>query len=228
MIGARSSPRALLVEDEPVIRSLVSDYLQAASFDIEVLGDGSHAVSRVRAHPPDIVILDVMLPDCSGFDICHELRTFTDVPIIMVTARIEENDRVRGLQLGADDYICKPFSSRELVARAQAILRRTRRGQDAAPPGGLMLDEERHLVSLRGIRLDLTPVEFRLLKTLADSPGKAFSRNQLLDRLYADHRIVTSRTVDTHIKNLRHKLHRASADTVRIRSIYGVGYRLEA
>ena len=227
MIGPVTAPRALLVEDEPNISSLVSDYLRAASFEIEVLADGSHAVSRIRAHPPDVVILDVMLPGCSGFDICHELRTFSDVPVIMLTARTEETDRVRGLELGADDYICKPFSARELVARTQTILRRTRR-QNAVPQAGLALDEERHLASFRGIRLDLTPVEFRLLKTLADSPGRVFSRHQLLDRLYDDHRIVTSRTVDTHIKNLRHKLQRVSANTARIRSIYGVGYRLES
>jgi two-component system response regulator BaeR len=225
--GAGAAPLALLIEDEPTVRALLIDYLQSASFQIEASADGMDAIPRVRAHPPDIVILDLMLPGCSGFDICRELRAFTDVPIIMVTARIAEIDRVLGLELGADDYICKPFSPRELVARAQAILRRSKRGSSGTAPAGLLLDEERYLASYQGVRLDLTPVEFRLLKTLAGSPGRVFSRHQLLDRLYADHRVVNDRTVDTHIKNLRSKLRQVNSDTDLVHSIYGVGYKLE-
>ncbi|HEX4025613.1 MAG TPA: response regulator [Steroidobacteraceae bacterium] len=222
-----AAPRVLLIEDEPTLRTLLIDYLQAASFEIEALADGLEAVPRVRARAPDLVILDLMLPGCSGFDICRELRTFTDVPIIMTTARIEEVDRLLGLELGADDYLCKPFSPRELVARAWAILRRSAHGAPVAAPAGLLLDEERYLASYRGIRLELTPVEFRLLKTLASSPGRVFSRPQLRDRLYADRRKITDRTVDTHVKNLRRKLQAIHPGAELVHSIYGVGYKLE-
>jgi two-component system response regulator BaeR len=144
------------------------------------------------------------------------------VPIVMVTAKVEEIERLIGLDLGADDYVCKPFSVRELVARVRAILRRRR-----APATGLLLNEEKHLAQLDGRGLDLTPVEFRLLATLAASPGRVFSRAKLLERLYEDHRVVTDRTVDAHIKNLRRKLEAARPGEELVRSIYGVGYKLE-
>jgi two-component system response regulator BaeR len=163
-----------------------------------------------------------MLPGRDGLDICRELRTFSDVPIVMVTARVEEIDRLIGLDLGADDYVCKPFSARELVARVKAILRRPRTAST-----GLVLDEERHLALLDGRTIDLTPVEFRLLRTLAAAPGRVFSRNRLLEHLYADHRVVTDRTVDAHIKNLRRKLEEVRPGQELVRSIYGVGYKLE-
>jgi two-component system response regulator BaeR len=165
-----------------------------------------------------------MLPGRGGLDICKEVRSFSDLPIIMVTARVEEVDRLIGLEAGADDYLCKPFSVRELVARVKALLRRPR---VAAMPVGLVIDEQKHEVSLDGKALDLTPVEFRLLAALAAAPGRVFPRDRLLEKLYADHRVVTDRTVDAHVKNLRRKLDEIRPGADLVRSIYGVGYKLE-
>jgi two-component system response regulator BaeR len=226
--------RVLIVEDEPKLAQLVSDYLKAASFTTAILADGREVVPAVRAQVPDLILLDLMLPGRDGFDVCRELRSFSDVPIVMMTARVEEIDRLVGLELGADDYICKPFSPREVVARVKAILRRTQRGgcnggsaAVASEEEGLRIDESTYTASFKGNALDLTPVEFRLLKTLAAAPGRVFSRDQLLDNLYTDHRVVTDRTVDSHIKNLRRKLDAVSPEQELIRSIYGVGYKLE-
>jgi two-component system response regulator BaeR len=219
--------KILIVEDEPKLATLLADYLKAASYQTQIIGDGRDVVAAVRAAPPDLILLDLMLPGRDGLDVCRELRTFSEVPIIMVTARIEEIDRLLGLEIGADDYICKPFSPREVVARVRAILRRAQRRPDVPVLGGLTIDDEQYRASFNGEPLDLTPVEFRLLKTLAAAPGRVFSRQQLLDNLYADHRVVTDRTVDSHIKNLRRKLQEASPEQELIHSIYGVGYKLE-
>ena len=217
----------LIVEDEPKLAALLADYLDAAGFRTERLADGREVVPRVRAAAPDLILLDLMLPGRDGLEVCRELRTFSEVPVVMVTARVEEIDRLLGLGLGADDYVCKPFSPREVVARVQAILRRARRGPDAPAVAGLAVDEERHRVTLDGQALDLTPVEFRLLRTLASRPGRVFGREQLLDRLYDDGRVVTDRAVDSHVRNLRRKLEAASPDRPLIHSVYGVGYKLE-
>ena len=219
--------RILIVEDEPKLAALEADYLKAAGYDTYTLGNGDEVVAWVRAQPPDLILLDLMLPGRDGLEICKALRSagepeIRDVPIVMVTAKVEEIDRLIGLDLGADDYVCKPFSVRELVARVRAILRRRR-----APASGLQLDEERHLAQLDGRALDLTPVEFRLLGTLASAPGRVFSRGKLLETLYEDHRVVTDRTVDAHIKNLRRKLEAVRPGEELVRSIYGVGYKLE-
>jgi two-component system response regulator BaeR len=222
-----SHARILIVEDEPKLAALLTDYLKAAGYDIQHVSDGREVVAAVRAQPPDLILLDLMLPGRDGLEVCRELRTFTDVPVIMVTARVEEVDRLIGLELGADDYICKPFSPREVVARVRVILRRVNRGPTPASALGLAIDETHHRADFNGQRLDLTPVEFRLLKLLAESPGRVFSRQQLLDNLYADHRVVTDRTIDSHIKNLRRKLQLASPGEEPIQSIYGVGYKLE-
>ncbi|HTV85591.1 MAG TPA: response regulator [Dyella sp.] len=218
--------RILLVEDEPKLAALVGDYLQAAGYAWQWVADGREAVPAATAGQPDLILLDLMLPGRDGLDICRELRGFSDVPIIMLTARVEEIDRLLGLELGADDYICKPFSPREVVARIKAILRRARvaAGQHHS---SLRINEETHSAVFHGVALDLTPVEFRLLKTLAAAPGRVFSRDRLLDNLYMDHRVVTDRTVDSHVKNLRRKLEQAVPGQEPIRSIYGVGYKLE-
>ncbi len=221
-----SDATVLIVEDEPKLARLLADYLAAASFASRIVSDGRDAVPAVRADLPDLVLLDLMLPGRDGIDICRELRSFSDVPIVMVTARVEEIDRLLGLEIGADDYICKPFSPREVVARVKAILRRQRRIANIGTPG-LIIEDDNLTVSLDGRSLELTPVEFRLLKTLAAAPGRVFSRDQLLDKLYTDHRIVTDRTVDSHIKNLRRKLNAIRPEQELIRSIYGVGYKLE-
>ncbi len=218
--------RILIVEDEPKLAALEADYLRSAGYDTHAIGNGAEVVPWVRAHSPDLILLDLMLPGRDGLEICRELRTFSDVPIVMVTAKVEEIDRLIGLDLGADDYVCKPFSVRELVARVRAILRR-RDAPSTAAARGLILDEEKHLAHLDGRGLDLTPVEFRLLSTLASPAGRVFSRAGLLARLYEDHRVVTDRTVDAHIKNLRRKLEAARPGEELVRSIYGVGYKLE-
>ena len=214
--------RILIVEDEPKLAALEADYLKAAGYEAHCIGNGAEVVPWVRANAPDLILLDLMLPGRDGLDICREVRGFSDVPIVMVTAKVEEIDRLIGLDLGADDYVCKPFSVRELVARVRAILRRGR-----APSAGLTLNEEQHLAQLDGHVLDLTPVEFRLLGRLASAPGRVFSRGKLLERLYLDHRVVTDRTVDAHIKNLRRKLEAVRPGEELVRSIYGVGYKLE-
>jgi two-component system response regulator BaeR len=216
--------KILIVEDEPKLAALVADYLRAEAFGVHLIDDGLQVVPWVRENKPDLILLDLMLPGRDGLEICRELRTFTDVPVVMVTARVEEIDRLVGLEAGADDYVCKPFSLRELVARVKAILRRPRGAKRAA---GLALDESRHVAELDGKALDLTPVEFRLLAMLAEAPGKVFSRTTLLERLYPDHRVVTDRTVDTHVKNLRRKIAEIRPSEDPIPSIYGVGYKLE-
>jgi two-component system response regulator BaeR len=166
-----------------------------------------------------------MLPGEDGLSVCRALRAFSHLPIIMVTARVDEVDRLIGLESGADDYVCKPFSPREVMARVKAVLRRA-----AAPSSGgsrLFLDEDRFAVHIDGKVVELTPVEFRLVRTLASSPGRIFSRSQLVDNLYSDHRVVTGRTVDSHVKNLRRKLEQGGLADEIIHSVYGVGYTLE-
>jgi two-component system, OmpR family, response regulator BaeR len=219
----------LIVEDEPKLAALLQDYLHAAGFSTRVLADGREVVPTVRGAPPALLLLDLMLPGRDGLEICRELRGFTRLPIIMMTARVEEIDRLLGLELGADDYICKPYSPREVVARVKAVLRRQSDPPAAAGGGvaGLVIAPDAYRASLDGQALDLTPVEFRLLETLAAHPGRVFSRAALLERLYDDHRIVSDRTVDSHVKNLRRKLGKASPERELIQSVYGVGYRLE-
>jgi len=214
--------RILIVEDEPKLAALEADYLNASGFEAHQIADGREVVPWVRANRPDLILLDLMLPGRDGLDICRELRSFSDVPIVMVTAKVEEIDRLIGLDLGADDYVCKPFSARELVARVRAILRRPRR-EIAAD----LVFHEDHSVKFDGRLLQLTPVEFRLLRALASAPGRVFPREKLLAQLYEDHRVVTDRTVDVHVKNLRRKLEEVRPGQELVRSIYGAGYKLE-
>jgi two-component system response regulator BaeR len=219
-----SEQRILIVEDEPKIAGLLADYLQAmGGYRTEVLARGDVVLAQVRAEPPDLVLLDLMLPGLDGIEVCKQIRAESDVPIIMVTARVEEIDRLLGLELGADDYVCKPFSPREVVARVKAVLRRA--GGAAAATDDLLIDEDRFLASWAGKRLNLTPVEFALLKTLAAHPGRVFSRDQLMNAMYSDYRVVSDRAVDTHIKNLRRKLADAGDGREVIESVYGLGYR---
>lgn len=216
----------LIVEDEPKIAAAMRDWLVAAGHTVEICGSGSGVVDRVRNRAPDLLLLDVMLPVEDGLSICRRLREFSDLPIIIVTARVEEIDRLLGLDLGADDYICKPFSLRELGARVRALLRRTHPALRAAPAdGGIVLDADRFEVRVEGNALALTPVEFRLLRRLMEKPGKVYSRGQLLDASYEDHRVVSDRTVDSHIRNLRRKFGELGHDPIE--SVYGVGFRFE-
>lgn len=222
-------PEILIVEDEPKLAALLQDYLQSAGFATRIIADGREVVVSVRASPPALVLLDLMLPGRDGLEICRELRGFSRLPIIIVTARVEELDRLLGLELGADDYICKPFSPREVVARVKAVLRRQEHAPDGGPGriAGLEIDVEGYRATLEENALDLTPVEFRLLETLAAHPGRVYSRARLLERLYDDHRVVSDRTIDSHVKNLRRKLAAAAPGRELLHSVYGVGYRLE-
>lgn len=214
----------LVVEDEMKIVAVLKDYLERAGYRVSALDRGDLVVPHVRQSPPSLILLDLMLPGMDGMDVCREVRRFSSVPIIMITARVEEIDRLLGLELGADDYICKPFSPREVVARVKAVLRRVAAGATPlADP--VALDAERFEARVRGRPLTLTPVEFRLLHKLAGQPGRVFSRSQLIDALYLDNRVVSDRTVDSHVKNLRRKLADAGVDPVS--SVYGVGYRYE-
>ena len=214
----------LIIEDEPKLSALMRDYLLAAGFHASILDNGSTAVDWIRQQRPDAILLDLNLPGVDGLSLCRQIRAFSAVPILMLTARAEEIDRLLGLELGADDYICKPFSPREVVARIRAVLRRSRPPDPAIEPV-VVLDEERFEARVHGQALSLTPVEFRLLGKLASQPGRVFSREQLIGALYADHRVVSDRTVDSHVKNLRRKLVKAGIDPIS--AVYGVGYRFE-
>ena len=218
------SGTVLIVEDELKLANILSEYLTQAGFTPRCVSDGLQAVPLVRQLQPDLVLLDLMLPGCDGLEICRQVREFSRVPVIMVTARVEELDRILGLELGADDYICKPYSPREVVARVKAVLRRVR---EEAPPSGLVLDSAAMRASLDGRQLDLTAVEFNLLSFLANHPGRIYGRQQLMDEIYSDERIVSDRTIDSHIKKLRRKISQAVPGAELIHSIYGVGYKFE-
>jgi len=216
----------MIVEDEPKIAALLADYLQAhGSYGTHMVHRGDEVLRHFRSTRPDLVLLDLMLPGLDGIEVCKQLRAESAVPIIMVTARVEEIDRLLGLELGADDYICKPFSPREVVARVKAVLRRSTHSGASLPGRGLLIDSERYLASFDGTPLDLTPVEFALLKTLQASPGRVFSRERLMNEMYSDYRVVSDRAVDTHVKNLRRKLVAAAPGQELIESVYGLGYR---
>lgn len=223
-----SRARILIVEDEPKLAALLHDYLVADGFSVDHLERGDAAVAWIRQNSPDLVLLDLMLPGLDGFSVCRQLRGFSTIPVIMLTARIEEIDRLLGLELGADDYVCKPFSPREVVARVRAQLRRAHAWQGGfAHKAEIELQSDRFEARVRGARLALTPVEFRLLQVLITHPGRVHSRNQLLDAIYVDHRVVSDRTVDSHVKNLRRKIADAAGGYDPIQSIYGIGYKFD-
>ncbi|MDY0189175.1 MAG: response regulator [Desulfuromonas sp.] len=217
----------LIVEDEPRVAKLLEDYLCQAGFAVHSLAEGLDVTAYVRENCPQLILLDLMLPGKDGMSICREIRTFSNVPIVMITARVEEIDRLLGLELGADDYICKPFSPREVVARVKAVLRRSCAANVEPLSMGLHLDESRYIAQIDGTNLDLTAVEFQLLKLLFAKPGHLFSRQQLMDNLYQDQRIVADRTIDSHIKKLRKKIAAVCPNVDMIHSVYGVGYKYE-
>ena len=215
----------LIVEDEVKLASLLSDYFLQAEFSTYLIHEGNGVVDWVKENQPAAILLDLMLPGKSGIDICKEIRQFSNVPILMVTAKVDEIDRLLGLELGADDYICKPFSPREVVARVKAVLRRTSAVIEQNIET-LELDEHRFIVGFNNKEVSLTSVEFQLLKPLADKPERIFTREQLMQNMYSDHRIVNNRTIDSHIKKLRKKLADISDGKDWIQSVYGTGYRL--
>jgi two-component system response regulator BaeR len=224
------SQRILVVEDETNLAQILVDYLKRDGFAADTVADGLAAMDALRRTPPDLLLLDIMLPGMDGLAILRELRKTSTLPVILMTARVEEIDRLIGLELGADDYVCKPYSPREVVARVKTVLRRTQpapASAAAAATPALEIDGETWQARVGGKRLDLTPKEFRLLQALAAKPGRVFSRGQLLDTLYEDNLDVSERAVDSHMKNLRKKLAQALPDAEPIRSIYGVGFVFE-
>lgn len=217
-----------IVEDEPKIAKLLEDYLgRMGGFQTHTVDRGDAVLDELRARQPGLVLLDLMLPGLDGIEVCKQIRAESSVPIIMVTARVDEIDRLLGLELGADDYICKPFSPREVVARVKAVLRRSKMAISENPSNGLEINEEKFTARWKGADLSLTPVEFALLKMLSTFPGRVFSRDQLMNGMYSDYRVVSDRAVDTHVKNLRKKLSEVSGVEDMIRSVYGLGYRFE-
>jgi two-component system, OmpR family, alkaline phosphatase synthesis response regulator PhoP len=235
--------RILIVEDEPKIVEICSDYLKAAGFEVDTAGDGMEGLNKARQLKPDLVVLDLMLPGMDGLDVCRTLRRESRVPVIMLTARVEEADKLKGLELGADDYITKPFSPRELVARVRTVLRRANEPQplEVLRAGRLVLDRSQFSVEMDGETIPLTPTEFELLYTLASQPGRIFSRSQLLMAARGVTFESYERAIDSHIRNLRRKLGSGSPgeeeathgkkDTPRhsnwIVTVHGVGYKFD-
>lgn len=219
------SELVLIVEDEVKLSNLLTDYFAMSQFNSHCIDDGAEVVDWVKSNDPSVILLDIMLPNKDGTQICKELRKFTNVPILMVTAKVEEIDRLLGLELGADDYICKPFSPREVVARVKAVLRRSISTVNETPR--IVMNEERYQVTYKGKSLDLTAVEFQLLKPMVNEPGRIFTRGQLMQNMYDDNRVVSDRTIDSHIKKLRKKLTVLSCEQEFIHSVYGLGYRAE-
>lgn len=221
----------LVVDDDPKIVKLSRDYLQKSQFKVISANDGTTGLAMGRHEKPDLIVLDLNLPGTDGLDVCRLLRRESDVPIIMLTARVEETDRLIGLELGADDYITKPFSPRELVARVRSVLRRTQgQVQNSAVirAGELNIDEGGFRATKNGQKIDLTRSEFNLLVVLAQHPGQVFSREQLLLRLYGSSYEGFSRSIDAHIKNLRQKIEDDTANPIYIQTVYGVGYRFQS
>jgi two-component system response regulator BaeR len=218
----------LVVEDESKIAALLRDYLVAADFLVTIVERGDLAVAEVRNNLPVLVILDIMLPGMNGMDVCREIRKFSTIPIIMVTARVEEIDRIVGLELGADDYVCKPFSPREIVARVKAVLRRSQPQLEELQlkVGPISMDCATREVSVRGKPVSLTPNEFALLKALMARPNRVFTRGELLDLVQGYSSDGYERTIDSHIKNLRKKMAENFAEQEVISTVHGVGYKL--
>lgn len=225
-MNERRAPLVLVVDDEQPIRELVRTYLQAEQMDVIVAEDGPAAVEAVRERRPDVVVLDVMLPGIDGIEVCRQLRAFSDAYVLMLTARGEEVDRVVGLSIGADDYLVKPFSPRELVARIRALLRRPRAGSTVPAPAGLTVDPQRHLVAVDERPISLTVIEFDLLATLARDPGAVVTREQLLDRVWGQDFVGDDHLIDVHIAKLRGKLGDDPAQPRFVETVRGVGFRL--
>jgi len=220
----------LIVEDEPKLAGLLSDYLEQSSFNTHILDNGLMVADWVKENEPQLIILDLMLPGKDGVAVCKELRQFSDIPIIMATARVDEIDRLLGLELGADDYVCKPFSYREIVARVNAILRRLGPKADAAEAvraGLVSLNFDKYQAHLNDVLLDLTVVEFNLLSVLSKEPGRVYEREQLMQGIYKEYRVVSDRTIDSHIKKLRKKIREVYPGGELIHSVYGLGYKYD-
>jgi two-component system response regulator BaeR len=220
------SVSVLIVEDEVHTAEILADYLRREKYETHLIADGALAVSWIREHKPSLIVLDLMLPGKSGLDVCKEVRAFSLVPIIMTTALVEEIDRLLGLELGADDYICKPYSPREVVARVKAVLRRMG-DSPKITTSGISLDESCLRATLNGQDLQLTAAEFRLLNFLVSHPGRVYNRQQLLNNIYPDDRALNDRAIDNFIKNIRKKINPLSNGVEMLHSVYGAGYKFE-
>lgn len=228
-MSIQSNTTIMIIEDEPKIAQLIVDYLHVDNFATVWLQDGTNVRATIELQCPALIVLDVMLPGLDGFALCEEIRKFSQIPIIMLTARSQEHDRLNGFESGADDYICKPFSPKELIFRIKAILKRASipLKLNAAQRPLIELNLAAYTATVKGKALDLTPIEFAILSALAQSPGRVFSRNELLDRAYSGHHIINDRTIDSHIKNLRRKLKSVAPEEDIVQSIYGLGYKAE-
>ncbi len=220
------SQSILIVEDEPKIAQVLIEYLtQYGQYECKHIDHGDEVLPYLESHSPDLIVLDVMLPGKDGLSLAKTIAGQWSIPFVMITARVEEIDRLLGLELGADDYICKPFSPREVVVRIRNILRRSNGGERFTPESDLKIDRDTFTATIADTAIKLTPVEFGLLAFLAEKPGHVYSRNQLMETIYADYRVVSDRTIDTHVKNVRKKLGNAAPGKDFIESVYGVGYR---
>jgi DNA-binding response OmpR family regulator len=226
--GEDEMAMVLVVEDEIEIARIVRDYLRNAGFEVIVVGDGGSAVASIRSAKPDLLVLDLGLPGQDGLDVAREIRRWSNTPIVMLTARGDETDRIVGLELGADDYVVKPFSPKELVARVRAVLRRSRtaaRGDEIVRAGDVEIDTGKMRVSVAGTSVELTPTEFQLLATLAREPGRVFTRSQLLDAVHGVAIESYERAIDAHVKNLRRKIEPTPGSPRYVVTVHGVGYR---
>ncbi|MGH1471265.1 MAG: response regulator [Cellvibrionaceae bacterium] len=225
----------LIIEDEKELAKILKSYLENESYRVDIEVDGLHATEKIINNDYDLVLLDLMLPNKDGLTICNEVRKSSSIPIIMMTAKVEEVDRLIGLKLGADDYVCKPYSPREVVARVEAVLRRSKKEiknnhpsstDNDRPDSSLSINEDNLHATYQNNSVALTLVEFNILKTLLSRPNKIFSRNELMDSAYSDHRVVNDRTIDSHITKLRKKIMGITQEET-IRSVYGAGYKYE-
>ena len=216
----------LLVEDEIEVAEIVRDYLQGADYSVELVHTGAGVVDMVRDSPPELILLDIMLPEVDGATICKEIREFSEVPVVMLTAKVDEIDRLLGYDLGADDYICKPVNPREILARVQAVLRRFNQSPNNDSTL-LELDDSKLLALYKGERLELTATEYRLLKLLYKKEGRIFSRKQIKDKIYLNQNDASDRAVDTCVKKLRNKMSKVASGDTPIHSVYGLGYKYE-
>src|SRR5690606_4719867 len=218
----------LIIEDEPKLAQLVIQYVARESYEYHHIANGHEVLPWLAHHQTNLILLDINLPGVDGLSLCREIRSKGNIPIIMTTARVDELDRLLGLELGADDYLCKPYSPRELIARVKAVLRRVQQPTNTAAAVGLVFNDEQLGITINGQPLALTSVEYALLKRLAEQPGRIYSRDHLMDSIYPDHRVVNDRTIDSHIKKLRRKLEAADPEGEWVQSVYGAGYRLKS
>ncbi len=225
-MNREAAKHILIVEDELKIAQLLADYLVSSSFEPHQLHRGDQVQAWLASHPCDLILLDLMLPGLDGLEVCKQIRQHSNIPIIMITARVEEIDRLIGLEHGADDYICKPFSPREVVARVKAVIRRVI-NQTSLNTDGIQLSEQGFKVSKSGVQCELTKVEFYLFSAMFKQPGRIFSRDQLMDIIYDDRHIVSDRTIDSHIKKVRKKIASIGIEESAVHSVYGAGYKYE-